>query len=309
MHDIACPLWKSRERVLLFALNGDDLYLRIIDPALLEQERYWYACEACGFLYRLPSLTAPELDHLYAHFESMLFKDVDPDEYFDGITSIPDGESENLHKTLWLGQVLAPRLGERSLAGLSVLDAGCGCGTLLHAVRSRLGCRDLAGLEPNRPNAELASRRLDAPVLAEPFAPGRLGRPFDVVMSTKVLEHVPDPVGFLGLLRRDVAEDGFLFVEVPGERDFFQLPPEHKQFMSVHLHFFTPRTLAAALALAGLEVLELREVVTPRNRSFIQSLSRPAPGVSAPPPPYDDPQAFARRLAEHHARTGQGSAA
>lgn len=78
----------------------------------------------------------------------------------------------------------------------------------------------------------------------------------DVVTEFHVLEHVPDPVGHLGTLRRVLRSDGTLIVEVPHANDFllgFLDVEEFRAFTawSEHLVLHTRESLSRVLSEAG----------------------------------------------------------
>jgi 2-polyprenyl-3-methyl-5-hydroxy-6-metoxy-1,4-benzoquinol methylase len=138
--------------------------------------------------------------------------------------------------------------------GGTLLDVGCGSGEFL-AAAARRGW-EVTGVEPIPDAAQRARDRglrvLDG-TLAEAAPPERA---HDLVTAFHVLEHQPDAVAFLGELGRYARPGGHVAVEVPnfasalrhatGDRWPHLRPLEH-------LVHFTPATLRAALAGAGLE--------------------------------------------------------
>ncbi len=91
-----------------------------------------------------------------------------------------------------------------------ILEAGCGSGRVLRTLAD-LGYRQLVGLEISAQRLEHVRRR--GPGCAElvcsadiPFEPAS----FDAVVSTGVIEHVPDPRGWLGRLARVVRPGGIV---------------------------------------------------------------------------------------------------
>lgn len=91
-----------------------------------------------------------------------------------------------------------------------ILDIGCGVGELLLKLR-REGFRNLQGADPFiREDIDYGNG-----VLILKRAPTELGGTFDFVMLHNSFEHMPDPKGTLGALRRLVSQDGTLLLRIP----------------------------------------------------------------------------------------------
>lgn len=288
MIDIPCRLCGSGARTALLKQEAPDPYLALVDPALEAIERRWFVCAGCGFVYRSPVLADDDRELLYQRYERDVFKGGSPDAWFDRITGLPPSESENHQKAAWLQEVLT----QHDAPHATILDVGCGGGPLLHTLGKLLPGARRFGMELNPAYAELAQRRSGAEIVQGAFEPGRFGHPFDLVMLTKVLEHVPDPQGFIALLAEELAPAGLLFLEVPDVSDFARLPPDYQGFFIPHLYYFSAATLSVLLNRAGLDIVAQRTAVTPRNRAFLQILARPGEAVAAPSPPFDDPAAI-----------------
>ena len=105
--------------------------------------------------------------------------------------------------------------------GETVLDLGCGTGTLLQALVARQPGARFTGIDPDRQVLGTARRRLQRAPTVElvegfaqdlPFPDGA----FDLVISTLIFHHLPDPVkvSALGEVRRVLAPHGrFLLVD------------------------------------------------------------------------------------------------
>jgi 2-polyprenyl-3-methyl-5-hydroxy-6-metoxy-1,4-benzoquinol methylase len=85
-----------------------------------------------------------------------------------------------------------------------ILDVGCGCGANARAIRERSPAARVVGIEPNPRAAELAR-----PACSDVFCgtveqwqreAGETADTFDGVVLSDVLEHIADPVAFLGSL-------------------------------------------------------------------------------------------------------------
>jgi len=189
------------------------------------------------------------------------------------------------------------------VAGGEVLDVGCGGGAFLERMRE-LGWR-VVGVEPDPRAVEVARTRRGLDVregtLEEHrFADGR----FDAVTSSHVIEHVHDPLAFLGECARVTRSGGRVVVVTPNTESLGRRrlgvawigldPPRH-------LHLFSRATLRRLAARVGLRVLTARSSV--RNAEFSWLLARgklaawPEPG-QRPPGGWAGRRARAFQLAE-----------
>ena len=174
------------------------------------------------------------------------------------------------------------------LAGLTVLDAGCGMGRYLR-VAAEGGAR-VVGLDLSR--AVEAARDLTAEfpdvsvvqgdLLRTPFAPGS----FDQIYSLGVLDHTPDPrLAFLGLARL-LKPGGRIAIWVyPRER------PALERIIQVHRAISTRLPLGALMTLSRLMAPVggfKRRLMTSPNRLIARSgvaLNLLTIGVSMHPDP------------------------
>jgi hypothetical protein len=89
-----------------------------------------------------------------------------------------------------------------------------------------------------------------------------------------VLEHLPDPVGALASIRRDLLDkDGYLLLEVP---NFYA----HDSYELAHLACYTPHTLQEVLRQAGFEPVTVRRHGVPRSAMlnlYTTVVARPLP--------------------------------
>lgn len=185
------------------------------------------------------------------------------------------------------------RIEAQGLRG-SVLDVGCATGQFLR-IAQRRGW-DVAGVELAEFARKLASDRLGAPIAGslDELAPGRT---WDVVTLHHVLEHIEDPIGFLGQhVRPRVGRH--LLIEVPnfaslasrahGAR-WRDLRPEQ------HLSHFTPQSLEQCVASAGFRVRRVytlwgplwslrSSVETARLLPYLLRRTRPEDEVAQGPP-------------------------
>lgn len=276
MIDVDCYLCKSNEKRKLLQQEGHDPFLDLVNEAYHELSRSWYICTSCGFIYRSPVLSKQDVSLLYDRYERTIFQDKNPDDYFDKITGLPPEQSENQQKLTWLVETLTTQYSPAVVSdpNWSILDVGCGGGTLLWSLSKMVQSRELYGIELNPFYAALAKRRSGAQIVNSEFKPGIFNRKFDLVILAKVLEHVEDPGELIGKIAEDLKEDGLLFLEVPDIIDFKNLPPDNERFFIPHLYYFTKNTLNAILLPRNLKILMHRTFVSNRNRGYLQILAR-----------------------------------
>lgn len=102
-----------------------------------------------------------------------------------------------------------------SLAGLRIVDVGCGGGLIAEPL-TRLGAR-VTGVEPAAESIAAARLHAERQDLSIDYRCARAeelvaaGETFDAVVCLEVLEHIPDPAAFVALLAR-LAEPGGLVI-------------------------------------------------------------------------------------------------
>jgi 2-polyprenyl-6-hydroxyphenyl methylase / 3-demethylubiquinone-9 3-methyltransferase len=154
-----------------------------------------------------------------------------------------------------------------SLAGLRVLDIGCGGGILSEPL-ARLGAR-VVGADPSESNIAVAKHHaeragLSIDYLAVPAeAVAQSGETFDVVLAMEVVEHVADLGLFIELAARLVAPGGLLLVATLNRTaKSFALAIVGAEYILRWLprgthrweKFVTPNELEIAIAQSGLVV-------------------------------------------------------
>lgn len=150
-------------------------------------------CAACGFLYAGAVLRPERLRAYYA-------------EGFAG-----DRQRRGQMVNARVNALAVRRLVDLSRVR-SALDVGCGYGDFLRRLADRHGIRG-RGLELSRQEADFARATLGLDVLAVPIEEAGLPEgAFDLVTSFEVIEHVPDPMPFLGQLARLLVPGGTLVV-------------------------------------------------------------------------------------------------
>lgn len=275
MKAVDCVICGSSKKSTVCEQNFKDYYLELVKPNYSSVARHWVVCRDCGFVYHDPQLDDRELKVLYDHFRDEGLRNESPDEYFDRITSLPPSKSENYEKTSWLKQKAAARIA----APADLLDIGCGGGVFAYTFMQNCPGWKAFGVEPTTSFAELARRRAGMEVVTGMYTPDLFaGRRFALITANQVLEHVPDPVGFLKGLRSRLAEDGLFYIETPHVSDLAHLPKDHDRFLMQHLWMFSEASMSNVCRSAGLEIVSIERVRTLRDRNNLLALLKPAAG-------------------------------
>ena len=144
---------------------------------------------------------------------------------------------------------------------ISVLEVGCSAGSVIKPFKD-LGCRvkgidlreDFISFGKNKCGLDLEVGTLSSTVLNE--------KPHIIIYS-HVLEHILDMKKELSEIRRNLRNDGVLYIEVPGIRNIGTAYSGN--FMSslqlAHTYYFTLTTLTSLLNKNGFDLIKGNEVI------------------------------------------------
>jgi SAM-dependent methyltransferase len=217
-------------------------------------------CDNCGLVYQ-------------SEEES---KAADPDFYASTYRMIYQSTEEPTGKDLWVQQQRAAHLvkllkNELSEAPTRVLDIGASSGVLLKAFQKVFGC-EMTGVEPGDAYRAFAERQGISVYRSLEALMESDRRKFGLVSLIHVLEHLPDPVGTLVSVRRNLLdENGYLLLEVP---NFYA----HDSYELAHLACYTPHSLKEVVQQAGFELVAMERHGSPRSallNLYLTVIARP----------------------------------
>jgi SAM-dependent methyltransferase len=216
-------------------------------------------CSTCGLVYQSPRMTYAELSIFYKIEYRRLYQGAEQPDAKD--LAVQAGRAEAL---------LAFCDGRLPVVKRH-LDIGCSAGFLLQRFKGAYGCR-VTGVEPGDLYRKYArSKRLRVFATLDELR-ARDKKRFDLISLAHVLEHLPDPGGYLSDLREHLlTKNGCLLVEVPNLY-------AHDSFEVAHLVSFSEHTLRQMLGKAGFEVVALEAHGRPRSRLlplYLTALARP----------------------------------
>ena len=166
----------------------------------------------------------------------------------------------------------------------AILDVGCGSGAFGSLCKKKNNAH-ITGLEFNESCKTSAEAVLDNVVIgdANETILGFDDACFDLIICNDFLEHIVDPVGFLGNASRKLRPDGSLLCSIPNFRYLENLinllvkKDFHYQDSGIldntHLRFFTEKSIKRLFRELGMKVILFRGINT--IRGFRISLLKP----------------------------------
>lgn len=238
------------------------------------RELSYVLCPTCGMVLQSPRMSDQELAEFYASGYRLTVQGTEAATEKD--LRMQAGRARHLVR--FCGGVV-PAVSRH-------LDIGSSSGALLRAFGRTYGSAGV-GVEPGAAYRERALHLGTRTVASPEELDSSMKGTFDLVSIIHVLEHLPDPVGYLRQLRETwMAPGGRLLVEVP---HLFG----HRGTELSHLWVFGPRTLRQSLELAGFRVLKLRAHGVPRSpvlRLYLTAVAQAAPH----PVPLSEPRLTSR---------------
>jgi 2-polyprenyl-3-methyl-5-hydroxy-6-metoxy-1,4-benzoquinol methylase len=153
---------------------------------------------------------------------SCLYSGGPPELLSEVIEENPWGYAKRLR---FVQEALASEFATVPATSIRVLDVGCGNGAFVAIPLARCGY-DVTGIDLHNRSIEHAQRLANVMPNARFFASGVAeleSPPFDVVILSEVLEHVPDPKGLLSGTLRHLKPDGIVVVTVPNGYGEFEI--------------------------------------------------------------------------------------
>ena len=224
-----CPVCASTERTVV-ATIGD-----------LNKPLTNVICESCGLIFITPRKQIAEVEEF--HVEDFLknkgYEEADPFEHKLSASEIPTKKR--------IAEVIIPHMP----GGGTVLDVGCGIGTLVSILLDR-GYK-AEGIELARIEIEAAKKFYDVDLYLgslRKYATEHPEKKFDMIVLHHTLEHMTDPQGELHFMKSMLSENGKIYIGVPNVTNMKKRPEVY--FESGHVVTYSPRSLAHALEAQGL---------------------------------------------------------
>ena len=215
------------------------------------QQWHLVKCKRCTLIFLSPQPNEAQLKQLYEH-ESY---------YTDRIQKEPsvDRAQQRAERLRPLIAKLEQKVGRKG----RLLGIGCGYGMLLGAAKA--SGWDAMGLEVSSHAAQFVKSAFDIDVIEAPAnALNSLDiGTFDAITMFSVIEHLPDPISTLTMVRQRLKPDGLLWAVVPNVNSmdrFWHGPYWSGWDVPYHLWHFSPKTITQLLNTAGFEQINTENV-------------------------------------------------
>lgn len=223
-------------------------------------------CRGCGLVQTNPRPSAQGLVTFYRDHYRLYYQS----------TAAPDQQYiTTLNKDVRLARTARHLVDTLDLAShATVLDFGCGEGSLFAALRKAGLTGAFYGVELNASFGEFASKYGSATVSNTI----RTREPVDVAIVNHVLEHLDDPVGTLRQLAGLIKPDGYLYIDVPDAEEYDKIFDLH----IAHIYHFTSVTLQSLVEQAGYTVLKVEKHTPHFHPKSVRLVARPGRPTGAP---------------------------
>ena len=242
-------------------------------------------CTQCGLVRDGNAFSAEELSDHYADAYQLNTVDETCEHHF-----FVDGRALARSEAIarWMFDALGPPDRDRPVS--SIYEVGAGQGRLLRRFAAQYPHARIAGCEPNRRAAAVASRDWFQVTAGDERT---MDGVYDLIVASFVLEHVPSPTTFLRRLAAHLSPSGRLVVAQP-----MQDVESHDIYFVDHLHHFSVTHVDWAANRAGLVTLATRRAPWFAPNASVHVLTR---GDVEPAVSYVAPAAIARAVARWEA--------
>jgi cyclopropane fatty-acyl-phospholipid synthase-like methyltransferase len=231
---LVCPSCGSNQYALLENYWSDDFNASF---DILE-------CKVCQTKRPYPFLTDAQLDEYYS--KEVITAGASYERQKKGLRYIFN----------WLGTYTT------SLTGKKVLDIGSNSGGLLRYFKEKAGC-EVLGIELSSICKEYSENINKVPVFQGHVADYISKNPhkkFDLVLIVHTFEHIPNPLQFLEDMQKLVADNGYVYIELPNSnmKDYELAKPENPLRIPFHSYLYTVDSLNQILEKSGFTIVKNR---------------------------------------------------
>lgn len=192
-------------------------------------------CKQCGIVFQNPQLTDEEMEKLYRN------------QYRLSVNQATALKSRVNQYEFCISNV--------NKEEGTILDIGCGEGYFLSFFKNWRKY----GVEPSLTAVERARENYsDEKIVCDFYENVKYDEnKFDCISIRHVLEHVKNPIEVLKKIKKELKEDGVLYIEVPNVYDCVNLGDITDFFGYQHLYHFSTTTISNFLRLVGFDIKKI----------------------------------------------------
>lgn len=237
-----CPLCGGRRRELIFKQQFESL-----GSASLMSGYEVVACLECGFVFAADIPPVEVFGRYYAKASKYEFSHAGGKQHASEVSRLAD-----------LADWIAGHCSQES----RLIDVGCATGELLVQLRDR-GFTSLAGLDPSEACVQYGRDRLGLKMIKGVFENRQPSEsPYDVLVLSAVLEHVPDLRACIERMTSWIVPNGQVVLEVPDAAHFADtLNAPYQEFSVEHINFFSEESLANLMESHGFRTEATRHYI------------------------------------------------
>jgi len=223
-----CPVCKSNNYKKLFNRRGG-IYVK---------------CNSCSMVYTNPVFKPENLKKYYEDLDT-------------GIGEIIENEKDFYREMYELGLNTI----EKFKKGGNILEIGCSTGFFLDIVKERNWIT--YGIEYSKINSEIC-RKKGHKVYTNSLEDLRFDIKFDVIVFWDCFEHIPDGEKYLELVKKNLRENGLVFMMIPNSDSLATkiMREKCRMFDLEHVNLFNPKTIKMLVEKCGFEIVEMKSVLS-----------------------------------------------
>ena len=228
------------------------IFFSIYNQCLAERQIYYLLCSSCMSHNQYLGENNISAEYILSEWYSLLYRD-----------STCFGRHELINETRFINwKDHIKEISSQNNIGDSfvVLDIGCAEG-ILGFLLERDGILTY-GIDPSEPMIRFAIDELSLP--KERYKHGEYcnesygASSFDVITSYHVIEHAPDPMGFLLNAKKHLKNDGLLFVSTPNSKlsfEWFNIDGNSYNYTPAHLFLLSEDWFEKAIEKIGFHIV------------------------------------------------------
>ena len=144
------------------------------------------------------------------------------------------------------------------------MDIGSGLGVFPYSVKN-IGWNCTA-IDPDKRSIAHIKKRIGIKAIHREFMKIKNIYKYNIITLNKVLEHVADPIAMLRKVKKNLFNDGIIYIEVPDAEEAAKLGKYREEFFIDHIHVFSKLSLMYMCRKVGLQVIKIERINEPSGK-------------------------------------------